>query len=79
MSKATALFVVALLLFVSLTQAARPEPTLPNDSVVNTQPGDDADVHVDVTCDGIGEDECLMRRTLTAHTDYIYTQDNGRP
>lgn len=25
-------------------------------------------------CEGIGEDECLMRRTLTAHTDYIYTQ-----
>lgn len=27
-------------------------------------------------CDGIGEDECLLRRTLEAHTDYIYTQNN---
>ncbi|KAG6793072.1 hypothetical protein POTOM_002256 [Populus tomentosa] len=24
--------------------------------------------------DGVGEEECLMRRTLTAQTDYIYTQ-----
>ena len=29
---------------------------------------------VEETCDGIGEEECLMRRTLVAHTDYIYTQ-----
>ena len=27
---------------------------------------------------GEGEDEeCLMRRTLVAHTDYIYTQGGG--
>lgn len=26
------------------------------------------------SCEGVGEDECLMRRTLAAHTDYIYTQ-----
>lgn len=27
---------------------------------------------------GGGEDEeCLMRRTLAAHTDYIYTQGQG--
>jgi hypothetical protein len=28
---------------------------------------------------GQGEDveECLMRRTLVAHTDYIYTQGGG--
>jgi hypothetical protein len=22
-------------------------------------------------------EDCLARRTLAAHTDYIYTQDNG--
>ncbi|KAL7612200.1 phytosulfokines 3 [Lactuca sativa] len=26
-------------------------------------------------CEGIGEEECLMRRTLVAHIDYIYTQN----
>lgn len=25
-------------------------------------------------CQGIEEEECLQRRTLAAHTDYIYTQ-----
>lgn len=32
-----------------------------------------ADV-ADENCEGLGEEECLMRRTLVAHTDYIYTQ-----
>ncbi|RWW28474.1 hypothetical protein BHE74_00043649 [Ensete ventricosum] len=27
-------------------------------------------------CEGVREDECLMRRTLVAHTDYIYTQEH---
>ena len=27
-------------------------------------------------CEGVGEEECfLIRRTLAAHTDYIYTQN----
>ncbi|CAO2149248.1 unnamed protein product [Urochloa humidicola] len=26
---------------------------------------------------GEAEEECLMRRTLVAHTDYIYTQGGG--
>ena len=29
----------------------------------------------DESCEGMeGTEECLMRRTLAAHTDYIYTQ-----
>ncbi|KAG5030780.1 hypothetical protein AAZX31_06G044600 [Glycine max] len=29
----------------------------------------------DESCEGIdGSEECLMRRTLVAHVDYIYTQ-----
>ena len=28
------------------------------------------------TCGGVGEEECLMRRTLAAHLDYIYTQNH---
>lgn len=31
-------------------------------------------MEVEDLCEGIGEDECLMRRTLAAHTDYLYTQ-----
>jgi hypothetical protein len=28
-------------------------------------------------CEGVGdEDECIARRTLVAHTDYIYTQEH---
>jgi hypothetical protein len=26
------------------------------------------------SCEGVGEEECLQRRTLAAHLDYIYTQ-----
>ena len=28
-----------------------------------------------VTCEGIETEECLKRRTLAAHLDYIYTGD----
>ncbi|WZY79795.1 hypothetical protein YC2023_026179 [Brassica napus] len=29
-------------------------------------------------CEGVGEEECfLIRRTLAAHTDYIYTQNHN--
>jgi len=31
---------------------------------------------VDESCEGFGEDECLMKRTLAAHVDYIYTQQH---
>lgn len=33
----------------------------------------------DGSCQGVdGKEECLMRRTLTAHVDYIYT-DKHKP
>jgi len=31
---------------------------------------------VEDSCQGVGEEECLMRRTLAAHVDYIYTQNH---
>ena len=31
-------------------------------------------VDIDESCEGVGKEECLMRRTLAAHVDYIYTQ-----
>ncbi|XP_042495740.1 phytosulfokines-like [Macadamia integrifolia] len=74
----TTLFLVALILFASLTcTAARPDPALPNDSLVKTKHANPVAKNADEleSCDGIGKEECLMRRSLNAHTDYIYTQD----
>ncbi|RZC62803.1 hypothetical protein C5167_024578 [Papaver somniferum] len=73
------LFLISLLLFMSLgASTARPEPVHPNDSSpLNNQhqaDGDQEDVNEETNCEGVGGDECLMRRTLIAHTDYIYTQ-----
>lgn len=34
---------------------------------------------VEDRCEGLGEEECLMRRTLEAHLDYIYTQRHKQP
>ncbi|PSS26148.1 Phytosulfokine-beta like [Actinidia chinensis var. chinensis] len=58
------------LLFLALTCTARPEPAFHNSK---TQHEKDVEVGVE-NCEGVGEDECLMRRTLAAHVDYIYTQ-----
>ncbi|KAJ6685788.1 PHYTOSULFOKINE PROTEIN [Salix purpurea] len=69
MSKLT-LLTVALLLSFALTYAARPQQVLSDDSL-------DAmaeEAAVVESCEGLGEEECLMRRTLAAHVDYIYTQ-----
>lgn len=33
----------------------------------------------EVSCAGLEEQECLMRRTLAAHVDYIYTQKHHKP
>ncbi|PIN21101.1 hypothetical protein CDL12_06202 [Handroanthus impetiginosus] len=32
----------------------------------------------EASCEGVGNEEYLMRRTLTAHIDYIYTQDHPK-
>lgn len=35
---------------------------------------------VEESCNNVEEEEeCLMRRTLAAHVDYIYTQEHNRP
>lgn len=33
----------------------------------------------DGSCKGIGSEKCLIRRSMLAHTDYIYTQDVKGP
>ncbi|CAK9137674.1 unnamed protein product [Ilex paraguariensis] len=72
MSKLSTLFMVALLLFFTLPCAGLPEPFL-----VKTQLEDGTAENIEVgesSCEGEEEEECLMRRTLAAHVDYIYTQ-----
>ncbi|KAK8544286.1 hypothetical protein V6N13_034648 [Hibiscus sabdariffa] len=77
MGKISTLFVLTLLLS-TLSFAARTAPTFPNESLTKIQ----AQVAVETeqpteaedSCEGTAEDDCLMRRTLAAHLDYIYTQ-----
>ncbi|XP_057449654.1 phytosulfokines-like [Lotus japonicus] len=71
--KGTALFFTILFLCYMLTQSARPEPDYNKESL---------DVEeVDRSCEGITEEEeeCLNKKTLAAHIDYIYTQKHNNP
>lgn len=78
MSKLVTLFTLALLLSLSLTSASRPNfvfkgvSSLHEDIVSSKASSVDLE---DESCEGVeGEQECLTRRTLAAHLDYIYTQ-----
>ncbi|KAL5706683.1 hypothetical protein ACHQM5_024817 [Ranunculus cassubicifolius] len=78
MSKVATLLLVVLLLVSPLCFAnARPNPIHSGES--SSSYIQDADVeteNIDESCDGIAEDECLMRRTLAGRADYIYTQSH---
>ncbi|EHA8591558.1 Phytosulfokines 3 [Cocos nucifera] len=69
MSKNITLVFIAFLLLVSLTEAARPEPVDAKQNSIEAEISERVEV-----CEGLGEEECLAKRTLMAHTDYIYTQ-----
>ncbi|KAK7263269.1 hypothetical protein RJT34_30856 [Clitoria ternatea] len=71
MTKVTALFFTLFLCYM-LVHSIRPEPSSHKESMAKT-PNQSVEA-VDESCEGVGEDECLMRRTLAAHVDYIYTQ-----
>ncbi|KAK9166029.1 hypothetical protein Scep_001220 [Stephania cephalantha] len=71
MSKVTSLFVISVVLFFSLTFAAR---TMPLNARHETESAE-----VEESCGGVGEEECLMRRTLEANLDYIYTNKTVPP
>ncbi|KAH0694267.1 hypothetical protein KY285_021364 [Solanum tuberosum] len=81
MSKLCTIFVVAFLLcFNTLTFAVRPDSF----SVLNPkiQVASEGKVEIkEEKCEGVEEEECLKRRTLAAHLDYIYTQtiNNNHP
>ncbi|XP_052194403.1 phytosulfokines-like [Diospyros lotus] len=81
MSKVSAFCTVAiLLLFVLTPAAARPVPAFPGDAqAAKTQHEVVDGAELEESCQGVGEEECLIRRTLTAHLDYIYTQKQKQP
>ncbi|KAF5743972.1 hypothetical protein HS088_TW08G00560 [Tripterygium wilfordii] len=78
--KVSTLCMVALLLFffTITSTAGRPEPEFADITPMKTQQHekniDVEKVDIEESCEGIGEEDCLMRRTLAAHIDYIYTQ-----
>ncbi|KAM7516969.1 hypothetical protein LguiA_006552 [Lonicera macranthoides] len=75
MAKLGTLFVIALLLFLAQTgTSTRPEPlSLMKTQKMETDQSEKIEVDEE-RCEGAGKEECLMRRTLAAHVDYIYTQ-----
>ncbi|KAI3794143.1 hypothetical protein L1987_36770 [Smallanthus sonchifolius] len=68
---ATLLLILALLLCSNPSHAARPAATT---ITKHQNKGGVETAEIEEGCEGLGEDECLMRRTLVAHIDYIYTQ-----
>ncbi|OMO56434.1 Phytosulfokine [Corchorus capsularis] len=77
MAKLATLFILTLFLLSTLSFATRSGPVFSTDSSAKTQSEGvetEESEGVEVSCEGVNEDECLMRRTLAAHLDYIYTQ-----
>nr|CAK22422.1 phytosulfokine-alpha peptide precursor [Beta vulgaris] len=72
MSKFTTLLIIVMLVCFASTETcvARTIPAFHHEDM------DFENLKVDdnKSCQGVNEEECLMRRTLVAHTDYIYTQ-----
>ncbi|KAM0061985.1 putative phytosulfokine [Helianthus debilis subsp. tardiflorus] len=66
---------ILLLSMISFT-VARPIPTFKDVTPVETLHTEEevAKANAVENCSGPGEEECLMRRTLAAHLDYIYTK-----
>ncbi|KAL5198972.1 hypothetical protein ABZP36_002484 [Zizania latifolia] len=57
--------------------ASADDPSLINPGALELFIQDGAAEKVDgVGCEDLGEEECMARRTLAAHTDYIYTQQH---
>ncbi|KAF3439085.1 hypothetical protein FNV43_RR17360 [Rhamnella rubrinervis] len=82
MAKFTALFLVTLILCSTLSHAARSVPAFTGSLPTKLQhEGVEAEKAeaVEESCEGVGEEECLTRRTLAAHIDYIYTQKHNKP
>ncbi|XP_014513415.1 phytosulfokines 3 [Vigna radiata var. radiata] len=72
------LCLAVLFLFLTSTYAGRLGPASSSFTSTKTQNValEEEKLDVEESCDGISEEDCLMRRTLVAHTDYIYTQNH---
>ncbi|KAK1433157.1 hypothetical protein QVD17_10063 [Tagetes erecta] len=72
------IFIILALLFSSpLSNAVRPMVYLPKTATSTTTPVTTSESKLDdieESCEGVGKEECLTRRILAAHLDYIYTQ-----
>ncbi|KAK9066984.1 hypothetical protein SSX86_014308 [Deinandra increscens subsp. villosa] len=80
MSRAIPIFLIlALLLSSTLSYAARSIVALPktDTSTTNLVTKSENKDDVEESCEGVGKEECLMRRILVAHLDYIYTQEKN--
>ncbi|XP_019094440.1 PREDICTED: phytosulfokines 5-like [Camelina sativa] len=68
-------FFIALLICSTLTYtSARINPTSVSPEEISIKKLEQGEEY----CEGVGEEECvLIRRTLVAHTDYIYTQNHS--
>ncbi|XP_010472284.1 PREDICTED: phytosulfokines 2 [Camelina sativa] len=81
MANVSALLTIALLLCSTLICTARPDPTFT--VTITTAAADPCNMEkkmegkldemAEENC-GANDEDCLMRRSLVAHTDYIYTQ-----
>ncbi|KAI3445871.1 hypothetical protein Pfo_002536 [Paulownia fortunei] len=83
MGNATTLCMTTLLLLLAFSHVlARREPAFHDVTPMETHRRDNEVQKVVIdrdSCVGLEEDECLMRRTLEAHLDYIYTQKQKQP
>ncbi|KAM1048332.1 hypothetical protein ACFX13_028147 [Malus domestica] len=74
-------FLVLVLCSTLLVYAARPEPAFSAVNYAKTRlegvETEQVDEVMGESCEGVTEEECLMRRTLAAHVDYIYTQKHN--
>ncbi|KAF5791551.1 putative phytosulfokine [Helianthus annuus] len=80
MSRVIPIFLILALLSYTLSYATRPVVTLTKTTtstatlVTKMENKDD----VEESCEeGLGKEECLTRRILVAHLDYIYTQEKN--
>ncbi|WJX09554.1 hypothetical protein P8452_00374 [Trifolium repens] len=74
MSKFATIIVLALLLSFGLIYASRPNVGLNSVASIDEGMSSSNASSEDESCDGVGgEQDCLSRRTLEAHLDYIYT------
>ncbi|XP_048134847.1 phytosulfokines 4-like isoform X1 [Rhodamnia argentea] len=74
--KCLALLALLAVSFAAVSSAARPDPASSGGAASTAQSQPQSKVGEDCGGGGVGAEECLMRRTLEAHLDYIYTQNH---